>query len=45
MRIRHKKTNGFDWMCGVLLGVAVLHILSKDTSADPCLWVPKVLGF
>lgn len=45
MKIRHKKTTGFDWACGVLLGVAVLHLMATDTAADPCVWVPRVLGF
>jgi len=45
MQIRHKRTTGFDLLCGVLLGVAVLHLLATDTVADPCVWVPMVLGF
>lgn len=45
MEIRHRENSPLNILAAVLFTCAVLHMFATDTIADPCVWVPRVLGF
>lgn len=45
MKIRHRQESPFNLFVVSLFVFTIYHIAAKETAADPCVWVPRVLGF